>query len=301
VAVIYMQHESPAAASTAQPTSSQGAQPASGRASATAASGARHAGRARQAARPANAPVRYQYVFVPQVVTQTVTRFVEHLPAALLAALAIALTLAAIAGTAAFVFGRRARRQAREAAAATAAALTDPLTGALNRRGFTEAVERELARSRRYDRPFVLAYADVRGLKAVNDSEGHLAGDELIKGVASMIAESARAHDVVGRLGGDEFALLLPEQRECDAKTVTDRIRERIEARRAALGFGPRWDLTIGTAAFPYDGKTPEELLAVADRRLYEQRGIELGRPTRRRARPRSRVAGGRPVATSRS
>ena len=54
------------------------------------------------------------------------------------------------------------------------AALTDPLTGVLNRRGFTEALERELARARRYGRPLALAYVDVRGLKAVNDTAGHL-------------------------------------------------------------------------------------------------------------------------------
>jgi diguanylate cyclase (GGDEF)-like protein len=165
-------------------------------------------------------------------------------------------------------------------AAVSAAALTDPLTGVLNRRGFTEAVERELARARRYDRPFVLAYADVRGLKAVNDTEGHLAGDDLLKGVSSLLRDSARADDVVGRLGGDELGLLLVEQSAEGAEAVTSRIQSMLPGRHAELGISTPWDLTIGIAAFPEDGETFNELLAVADQRLYEQRGIAIRRET---------------------
>ena len=143
--------------------------------------------------------------------------------------------------------GRRVRAQASAIAEVSAAALTDPLTGVLNRRGFTEAMERELARARRYGRPFVLAYVDVRGLKAVNDTEGHLAGDELLKGVAGLLHDSARADDVVGRLGGDELGLLLAEQTADHAEVVTDRIQSLIPERRAgawpghALGADDRY------------------------------------------------------------
>ena len=181
---------------------------------------------------------------------------------------------------AAYRSSRRIRRQAGAMAAVSAAALTDPLTGVLNRRGFTEAVERELARARRYDRPFVLAYADVRGLKAVNDTEGHLAGDELLKGVSSLLRDSARADDVVGRLGGDELGLLLVEQSADGAEAVTSRIQSMLPERHAELGISTPWDLTIGIAAFPEDGQTFNELLAVADERLYEQRGIAIRRET---------------------
>ena len=139
-----------------------------------------------------------------------------------------------------------------------------------------DAAERELARASRYNRPFVLAYVDVRGLKAVNDTEGHLMGDELIKTVAGLMKESARADDVVGRIGGDEFALLLGEQTAESAAPVVRRIRARVEERRAAMEIGVPWELTIGIAAFPHDGTTLEELLGLADRRLYEQRGIAL-------------------------
>ncbi|MGA8720178.1 MAG: GGDEF domain-containing protein [Solirubrobacteraceae bacterium] len=171
---------------------------------------------------------------------------------------------------------RRARRREKEFAAISAAALTDALTGILNRRGFTEAAERELARASRYNRPFVLAYVDVRGLKTVNDTEGHLMGDELIKTVADLMKESARADDVVGRIGGDEFALLLGEQTAESAEPVVRRIRARVAEARAAMEISVPWELTIGMASFPDDGATLEGLLDLADRRLYEQRGIAL-------------------------
>jgi diguanylate cyclase (GGDEF)-like protein len=122
----------------------------------------------------------------------------------------------------------------------------------------------------------VLAYVDVRGLKSVNDTEGHLMGDELIKTVAGLMKESARADDVVGRIGGDEFALLLAEQTAASAEPVIRRIQTRVAEARAAMEISVPWELTIGMAAFPNDGEALEELLDTADRRLYEQRGIAL-------------------------
>jgi diguanylate cyclase (GGDEF)-like protein len=88
--------------------------------------------------------------------------------------------------------------------------------------------------------------------------------------------ESARADDVVGRIGGDEFALLLAEQTAEGAEPVIRRIRARVEERRSEMEIRVPWELTIGIAAFPHDGITLEELLGLADRRLYEQRGIAL-------------------------
>jgi diguanylate cyclase (GGDEF)-like protein len=211
--------------------------------------------------------------FLPPIL---IPQFIRVIPESVWLALIGSLGLAAMGTGAAIYFGRRSRRQADQIAEVSAAALTDPLTGVLNRRGFTEAVERELARSRRYARPFVIAYVDVRGLKRINDSEGHLAGDELLKAAASTLAGSARAHDVVGRLGGDEFGILLAEQSADDAEIVTSRIHERVAATREQLGFKSHWDLTVGIAAFDEDGESFEELIAAADRRLYEQRGIEL-------------------------
>jgi diguanylate cyclase (GGDEF)-like protein len=214
-------------------------------------------------------------------VIQRLVRVIRVIPTGVWIALAAALGLAAMGGIAAFLTSRRARRQGAQFAAVSAAALTDSLTGVLNRRGFTEAVERELARARRYDRSFVLAYVDIRGLKGVNDSEGHLAGDELLREAARLLTDSARADDVVGRIGGDELGLLLAEQTAEGAAVVSRRIESEVASRRSEIGLRAPWDLTIGTAAFPEDGDSFEDLLRAADRRLYEQRGIKLqeGRP----------------------
>ena len=203
-------------------------------------------------------------------------RFVHSIPWYVWLILAAALLLAALAGAGALRTSLLAQRQQLALAAVTAEALIDPLTGVVNRRGFLDAAERELARAQRYGRPFALAYADVRGLKVVNDTQGHLAGDELIRQATKLLEDSARADDVVGRLGGDEFGLLLVEQTHEGATAVTSRIREKLPARRAKLGLDVPWDLTIGTAAFPEDGSDIHELLGAADRRLYEQRGITL-------------------------
>jgi diguanylate cyclase (GGDEF)-like protein len=205
-----------------------------------------------------------------------IQHFVNVIPRVVWLILALALSVAGTAGSVALRTSRRARRQAGEFAVVAAAAHTDSLTDALNRRGFSEAVERELARARRYDSPFVLAYFDVRGLKRVNDSAGHRAGDRLLREVAALLKDSAREADVVGRIGGDEFALLLTQQSAATTAAVSKRIRARVAERRDALHLDVPWDLTIGTAAYPEDGDSFDELLATADRRLYQQRGIEL-------------------------
>jgi diguanylate cyclase (GGDEF)-like protein len=205
-----------------------------------------------------------------------IARFISKIPAGVWIALAFAIGLAAIGGGAAVALGRRASRRAGEVAALTATALTDQLTGVLNRRGFTQSAERELERARRYGHPMALAYVDVRGLKAVNDTEGHRAGDRLLREVVLMLGESARTHDLVGRIGGDELAVLLAEQAEPGAAAMARRVREQVPAHRAALGLPTAWDVTIGTASHPEDGDTLDDLLAAADRRMYEQRGIDL-------------------------
>jgi diguanylate cyclase (GGDEF)-like protein len=218
---------------------------------------------------------------MPLAVPRTIDRLVRVVPTAVWLALLAALAFAAAAAAAAVRAGWRSRRQTRAIAVAEQTAATDPLTGVLNRRGFGEAVERELARARRHDHPFTLAYLDVRGLKAINDNDGHLVGDQLIKQVAKLLHGCARGGDVVGRLGGDEFALLLAEQTAHGAASVAARLRAQVPARRAALGTDVAWDITIGTASYPEDGDSFRTLLSAADRRLYAQRGIHL-RPIER-------------------
>jgi diguanylate cyclase (GGDEF)-like protein len=205
-----------------------------------------------------------------------IDHFINVIPWWIWLAFGLVAALAAAAGVAAVRSGRRARERAGEVALASAAAITDPLTGILNRRGFTDVAERELQRAQRYGHPLALAFVDVRGLKSVNDTRGHRAGDELLRQVAALLKESSRSHDIVGRIGGDELAVMLTEQGADGMAAVMRRVRSELPAAREALGFDHDWDLTIGMAVFPRDGHSLEDLLATADRRLYLQRGIEL-------------------------
>ena len=168
------------------------------------------------------------------------------------------------------------RRYADAVGALEAMAVHDSLTGVMNRRGFLDTAEREVKRARRYGHPLGLAYADVRGLKTVNDTQGHAAGDAVLRGVAGLLSECSRSTDLVGRLGGDEMAVLLVEQSAAGVEAVASRLRSSVQARRDVVGADGGWDLTLGTAIFPDDGDAVEELLAAADRRLYMARGIEL-------------------------
>ncbi len=205
-----------------------------------------------------------------------IERYIAQIPWWLWLTLALALSMAGVAGMAAWRWGRSVQAVAGEVAAVKADAMTDALTGILNRRGFTTAAQRELERAQRYGHPLALAFVDVRGLKAVNDSRGHQAGDELLKEVASLLTRSSRSHDLVGRIGGDELAMVLTEQGVEGMAAVMRRVRAQLPRARAALGFDHDWDLTIGMSVYPRDGHSVEALLAAADRRLYMQRGIKL-------------------------
>lgn len=136
----------------------------------------------------------------------------------------------------------RAADEARRREIAEAEAMLDELTGLWNRRGWDKFVTGEEARCRRYGHPACVLSMDVDGLKAVNDTRGHEAGDALIRGVADVLRASLRAHDVAARLGGDEFAALLIECTLEQAEVVRARVREGLSANglSASLGLAKR-------------------------------------------------------------
>ncbi|WP_432572718.1 histidine kinase N-terminal 7TM domain-containing diguanylate cyclase [Kineococcus sp. SYSU DK005] len=147
----------------------------------------------------------------------------------------------------------------------------DPLTGLHNRRLLDEALPAALAAARAGGDAVGVLVVDVDRFKAVNDTHGHAAGDEVLVEVAHALAAGARAHDVVARSGGEEFVLVLPG---ADAAAT----RERAEALRAAcarldvaVGDGARVrpTVSIGTAVHRADGEDAAGLLAAADRALY--------------------------------
>ncbi|HEX7168649.1 MAG TPA: GGDEF domain-containing protein [Acidimicrobiales bacterium] len=138
-------------------------------------------------------------------------------------------------------------------------AFIDALTGLPNRRAFDDDLAREVSRSRRHGDPLSVAIVDIDGLKSVNDTQGHAAGDEALRSVATLLRSALRHEDVAYRIGGDEFAILFPA---IDAGDGTF-LRERIGPGNATV--------TIGVASSARDPL--DDLVAIADRRLYEQRG----------------------------
>ena len=151
-------------------------------------------------------------------------------------------------------------------------AMTDALTGIYNRRRFGEMLRREWATARRYKHPLSLLLFDVDHFKAVNDGDGHVAGDEVLKNVATLISSSIREVDVCARYGGDEFVLVLPHTPSENATTVADRVREKLsKLRQTWTGAARNISLSVGVASSD-DGTlaNPDELLEAADRALYE-------------------------------
>jgi len=148
-----------------------------------------------------------------------------------------------------------------------ALARVDHLTGALNKKAFFDSLGAEAARSRRYGRPFTLAYLDLDNFKSVNDSLGHVAGDTLLQEVVAIIRSNVRESDFVARLGGDEFALLLPETDERGARAAIAKIQSQF-----ALGMGKHdWPVTlsIGAVTSGADDGDLEQIVTRADALMY--------------------------------
>ncbi len=150
----------------------------------------------------------------------------------------------------------------------------DDLTGVLNRRSLMDRLESEVAQATRHGDIFAVVLCDLDGLKRVNDSAGHLAGNEVLVKVARVMRESVRAEDVVARFGGDEFVLLLPRTGLLPAQALVGRIAARLrdEGYHWAGRDQPLPRVSFGIAWFPEDGKTADALLASADTRMYEDK-----------------------------
>lgn len=151
----------------------------------------------------------------------------------------------------------------------------DDLTGALNRRSLMERLTLELHGATRHGDEFAVVLCDVDGLKAVNDTAGHLAGNAVLVTVGRVLRESVRQEDVVARFGGDEFVLVLPRTGALQAQALVARMAARLrdETYHWAGRDQPLPRVSFGIAHFPADGRTEDALLAVADERMYADKG----------------------------
>lgn len=149
----------------------------------------------------------------------------------------------------------------------------DRLTGLMNRGFFDERMASEVSRARRYGHPMSVAMIDVDHFKRFNDTMGHAAGDYALQVLASTIRHTLRRSDIVARYGGEEFVVILP-------MTPLAQAVEKLEALRLAVaslvidvpkrGVQGRLTISAGVACLPEDGNLEEDLLEVADRRLFQ-------------------------------
>ena len=161
-------------------------------------------------------------------------------------------------------------------AAAQEIALTDPLTGIPNSRAFSLQFDQEANRANRQSTPFSLLMMDLDGFKAINDTYGHQMGDEFLIEISRIIAAELRSYDFFARYGGDEFVAILPGLAEDTLKELTDRIVRAVEAfsmpvrDEQSLSVG----VSIGAARYRIEGTSLEDLLRLADQRMYENKKI---------------------------
>jgi diguanylate cyclase (GGDEF)-like protein len=198
-----------------------------------------------------------------QAPVSTAERIFDQVPAGLLTALAVTSLLAAALA----LIWLRERYKSHHV---RRKALRDTLTGIGNRLAFEQQLAREWKRARRYQRPLGVMLLDVDGLKRVNDTDGHGAGDDLLRSVGQRIAEDIREPDLAARLAGDEFVVLCPETGMSALRQLAAKLEEQLERDgiRASIGCG---DLRE-------EDTSPEDMVARADEAMYRDKKSRAGR-----------------------
>jgi diguanylate cyclase (GGDEF)-like protein len=152
-------------------------------------------------------------------------------------------------------------------------AFHDPLTGLPNRLLFNDRLTMALSQARRHQKKLATFFMDLDNFKAINDSMGHLVGDELLRAVAERLGTFVREEDTLARFGGDEFILLITGiASERDVATVSKKILETIRAPFHLDGRELSITLSVGVSVFPTDGQTPEILVRNADVAMYRSK-----------------------------
>jgi diguanylate cyclase (GGDEF)-like protein len=152
-------------------------------------------------------------------------------------------------------------------------AVTDGLTGLYNHRHFKERLNAEFARTRRIPEPLSLLLIDIDLFKSINDSHGHLAGDEILQGVARVIRNNVREIDILARYGGEEFAVILPCTDRVGARKMAERLRQSVADEAFYIDWKEiRVTVSVGAATYPDDSEDSEDLIGKADQALYHSK-----------------------------
>jgi diguanylate cyclase (GGDEF)-like protein/putative nucleotidyltransferase with HDIG domain len=158
-------------------------------------------------------------------------------------------------------------------------ASTDFLTGLHNTRSICLHLENELSRIRRSKRPLAVLLCDLNGFKKVNDQFGHLTGNKLLQEIAAKFKASCREYDQVGRLGGDEFVFVLPEMTQDMVAEIEKRLTRAVREASKSVCGDEIVSVSVGSAFYPKDGVSVEELLSEADRSMYEIKEKHYSKP----------------------
>lgn len=148
--------------------------------------------------------------------------------------------------------------------------IRDSLTSLYNRRHFTESLSQSFATALRYGLPLSLVVLDIDHFKQINDTFSHLTGDRVLQAIADILRANARQPDIIARIGGEEFALIMPMTVARDAEQAVERLRERV-ADHQWHEVAPALRVTLSAGVASNDeGPEPEDVLRIADARLYQ-------------------------------
>ena len=144
----------------------------------------------------------------------------------------------------------------------------DSLTGLYNREALENMLKAEIMKAKLSKGTLSIIFLDLDNFKTINDSFGHHFGDEILRQVGEILKSSVRKGDIVARYGGDEFIIVLHSKTDLEPGRVAERIKQRLEETFSSYNLS----VSYGIAIFGKDGSTPEELIDVADKRMYKQK-----------------------------
>lgn len=159
-------------------------------------------------------------------------------------------------------------------------AMTDPMTGLPNARHLHFQFDKEVTRASRGGTSFQMLVLDLDDFKAVNDTYGHKAGDNMLRGVANVIRQQLREYDFLARYGGDEFVAIIPETDDDNFRGLCERIDSAVNGFMLHIGANAsaRVGISLGAATYPEHGETFDQLIEAADKAMYSRKAINRKR-----------------------